>query len=155
MLRFLLTCLVLFALPVLAESRSWPKDGNFSLIGPKGWTVSKPSQNSLHFTSDKCAFEIESEAQAVPITDPNFREQVRDAVDKRFRVVSEGETKVSGETAIECDLEGVDELKDYVGRFLVLTNGRRTWFITYSAPRAQAPDAFGAVQESLGSLQLR
>jgi len=156
--RFLLAaCLVLACLlPTLAESRAWSKDGNFSIIPPAGWEVNKPSRNTLLFTSGKAELEIECFSEAVPITDPAYKEKIKASVDpQEFTVKSQADTRVSGMDAVQCELEGVGASSDRVGRLVVLTDRLRTWFITYSAPRSESADVFGRVEEALVTLQLK
>lgn len=153
----LAACVVLAViLPSLAEPRAWSKDGNFSLIPPPGWSVTKPSRNVLVFTAGKAELEIECFSEAVPITDPAYKEKVSASVNpEEFKVLSQADTKLSGMNAVQCELEGVGANAGMVGRFLVMTDLNRTWFVTYSAPRAESSEAFGRVEDALVTLQLK
>ncbi len=156
--RFLLAAILLLAvlLPALAEPRAWSGDGNFSLIPPAGWTVSKPSRNTLIFTSGKSDLEIECHSKAVPITDPAYKAQVSASVDpQEYKVLSQADTVLSGMNAVQCELEGVGPNADRLGRFVVMTDKNRTWLITYSSPRPESAEAFGRVEEALVTLQLK
>lgn len=158
MTRFLLTALLLLAvlLPVLGESRAWSGDGNFSMIPPAGWAVTKPSRNILTFISGKAELVIECFSKPVPITDPEYKAKIGASVDpKEYKVLSQADIVLSGMNAVQCELEGVGENANVVGRFVVMTDKNRTWFITYSAPKAEAPDAFGRIEEALVTLQLK
>lgn len=140
----------------LAEPRAWSGDGNFSLIPPPGWNVTKPSRNTLLFTSGKAELEIQCFSEPVPLADPAYKEKMRASVDpKEYKVVSQRDTTLSGWNAVQCELEGVEANQEMLGRLVVMTDQNRTWLITYSAPRAESADAFARVEDALVTLQLK